>query len=802
MTTPQRRVRRSRKFVSAGALLALVIVMGTPLSALAAQDSALDEGAPVVQVSPVDEVPPPPGQSHEPAPQSRAKTVVGNVHTDAVSAYLDSGELVLDSKVDMDVTGDGVVDLGSRLAARETIFHLSDKGRTQIPALSAYSFLGTAGSTIWLAPQTQNHEIIWPGFSTEDPRLDGQVTSGRLDVRLRDAQGPGEVEVYLQNGSIVNRVFSSTTTLPAWSTGVPQHTHMNWAFTSAGTYTLTFEMSGTVGGRVQVAQNEYTFVVGDLGQHTQATTTTLEASASAVAAGEPILLSAQVSPRGAAGAVQFRDSVSDRLLGHTPVVDGNASLQTSALTPGEHRLVAEFVPTWSTDHLPSASPAVTVTIEGEVVPKPDVDDSTPPDETHFAAHAPGEGLVITALGKTVPVAGTLSARASAAQARGRWLSVWVSGSKTSWQGWVQADLVGGFTVALPQHIGAGMHRLAIEDEAGEFLGWDGFTVTTAVSEGGQTPIPPPPSPAGPVPAAPSQQCVPSIVLDSGHVDAFFVSAASGAAVLQLMEDVTGHRVIREAESVLLRVKESAYRANIPAGTPGAPAGYVLPLTQNPGLLWPGWDTNRTAASGFSDVSIHITGVNGPGRVHLSSQGSFGGVESLLQSGGYTLPGTIREAAPAHTHAQWVFSDKGIYKLSVHAVAVNPTTGAALRTSSHTYVFQVGDVPLGDAFCGLRSADADAAKAVNAAVNAAAADAVAAAQAAAAITADSEAPERRERRVIGSDEAVDALPVADSDLPFVMGIVAGGVLIVGGIVGLTVWYLRRLRVAGPLTNSGV
>jgi len=233
---------------------------------------------------------------------------------------------------------------------------------------------------------------------------------------------------------------------------------------------------------------------------------------------------------------------------------------------------------------------------------------------------------------------------------------------------------------------------------------------------------------------------------------------------------------------------------------------VLPLTQDPALIWPGWDTNRTAASGYTDVSINVTGVNGPGTVFLSSQGSFGGVTSLLQGGGHTLPGTIREAAPAHTHAQWVFSEKGVYRLTAHAVATDPSTGRSLTTATHTYVFQVGDVPLGDAFCGLSSAGVADAAEVNAAVNRAAADAVAAAQVDAEEETTIHARKDSDRKTgTAVPEGDDELLGEDADPAVVAGVIAGGALIVLGIAGAAYWCLRRLRIpvppAGPSSGGG-
>jgi hypothetical protein len=141
----------------------------------------------------------------------------------------------------------------------------------------------------------------------------------------------------------------------------------------------------------------------------------------------------------------------------------------------------------------------------------------------------------------------------------------------------------------------------------------------------------------------------------------------------------------------------------------------------------------------------------------------------------------------------VFEREGIYRLHVHAVATNPSSGQSLRTAAHTYVFQVGDVPLGDAFCGLSSAGAGDAEAVARAVDDAAAQAVAAAQAAAA----AEAVPSDEREGTGRDAQDDegAAVAASGGTPFgpvQIALVAGGVLMVGGVIGITVWYLRRLR----------
>ena len=752
-------------------------------------DRGGDRAAPAAEV-------PLPGQSDQPAPPSGEKRVIENVHTDTVSAFVDDGRLVLDSKADVDGR------LGTRFAADATLFHLGDVGRTTVPSNPRFSFLGSPGDTIWLAPQTQNRQIIWPGFSTEDSALRAVAEKQWLKTRLLEVEGPGEVEIYLI-GEDVERIFSSTEQRPDWLIEVPQHTHMNWAFTKAGSYTLTFEMEGLVGGETQRAQNRFTFVVGDLAAHTAETTTTLEADLAAIDPGEAITFTATVEPASAgggatgaagagaepAGAVQFRDTTNDAILGHSPLTGGAARFRTAALPPGERSIVAEFVPTWSNDFGVSSSQQLPVVVRGSQTPKPEGDDTTPLGEDELAAMSAGEGARVTAPEKRVEQGGTVTAQIDEGEARGDWVSVWLYAARPVWLGWAQTGLDGRFAAAVPESIGAGKHRLVVENREDGLIGWDDLEVIERASGGGgaEPPAPPPKRP----PAAVPQECLPAVTLDRGHIDAFNVTVGGGRAVLQLKEDVTGHQVIREAETVLLRVKEQA-RTSIPAGVPGGPSGYLLPLSQNPNLIWPGWDTNRTALSGYTDVSIDVFGVSGPGRVALyTSQGSFGGWRPILTHGGYHLPGIIREPTPAHTHAQWVFSRKGVYVLSVRATATNPSTGRSISTAIHNYVFQVGDVPLGDVFCGLRAHGAADAEFVNAAAQRAGEKAVSAQQSGKAKGEDG-GERLRARRDDGEGDLLAALLHGELP-PWAAGIVVGGgVLVLAGIAGGTVWLLRRMN----------
>ncbi|MGL4175006.1 MAG: TIGR03773 family transporter-associated surface protein [Dermatophilaceae bacterium] len=180
-----------------------------------------------------------------------------------------------------------------------------------------------------------------------------------------------------------------------------------------------------------------------------------------------------------------------------------------------------------------------------------------------------------------------------------------------------------------------------------------------------------------------------LVLDTGHVDVFHVSAVDGGGLsLGLSEDVTGSDVKRDPEDVVLHVAESALMDGIPDIYPGAPRAYVLPLTQDPALLWPGWSTEELQGTSFSDVDIEVTAVDGPGTIHLFAEGAGGEPTSVMRGGDVDLPGTIVVPSPSHVHANWLFSDAGRYELTVRAVS--RVDGREVRSPEQVYTFTVGD----------------------------------------------------------------------------------------------------------------
>ncbi|QQQ73457.1 choice-of-anchor M domain-containing protein [Saccharothrix sp. 6-C] len=167
------------------------------------------------------------------------------------------------------VIADGHVDLGPRLVDGEwtlqirddtadgpvwrepddVVLQVADAARTTVPDDPAYAFLGSPGGEVWVLPQVQDQEVVWPGWNTQDPGI-AEVAGREVDWRLHGVEGPGRFELFL-NGSFgaPETIFSSDRPFPQ-ETGVETgtHVHGNWVFTAPGAYSLDVEMA-TADGR-------------------------------------------------------------------------------------------------------------------------------------------------------------------------------------------------------------------------------------------------------------------------------------------------------------------------------------------------------------------------------------------------------------------------------------------------------------------------------------------------------------------------------------------------------------------------
>ncbi|HCT78270.1 MAG TPA: hypothetical protein DGT23_17175, partial [Micromonosporaceae bacterium] len=300
-------------------------------------------------------------------PLSGKRTVLNDVHTDAIDVQYAGGELRLRTRIGNQPY--------TYAEATEVIFQLKDvpESAVQVPDDPMFAFLGPAGDPIWLAPQTQAESLLFAGWDTESIP-NGVLAGDTVDLTLTGVKGPGRVEVF-QDGSFGEpvRIFSSSdAAFKTLHQPVASHAHANWVFSALGRYELTFKASAA---GLESAPVTYTWYVGgSTANDIVATPTTTSLT---WANNE---LTASVSPSQAKGWIEFRDGAA--VLGSAAMTGGTAKL-SPALGVGRHSLTAHFIPLYDNDFGPSVSAAVPVTITNPVSPSPSA--STSPSSSPSAS---------------------------------------------------------------------------------------------------------------------------------------------------------------------------------------------------------------------------------------------------------------------------------------------------------------------------------------------------------------------------------------------------------------------------------
>ena len=180
----------------------------------------------------------------------------------------------------------------------------------------------------------------------------------------------------------------------------------------------------------------------------------------------------------------------------------------------------------------------------------------------------------------------------------------------------------------------------------------------------------------------------------GHVD-LGPRLIDGQWRAGLRHDAESGAVWRDPNQTVLRVGDAAIMtapdsADYPflADVAGKPV-YVVPQTQNPGVVWLGWNTQDPAVTATIDrgLTMRVGPVSGPGRAWLFLQsGTFGKPLLLADSG--AAPGDVWIDSGTHVHANWAFSAPGTYTATV--TFLGTTTAGEAVAASTTLRFAVGD----------------------------------------------------------------------------------------------------------------
>ena len=180
----------------------------------------------------------------------------------------------------------------------------------------------------------------------------------------------------------------------------------------------------------------------------------------------------------------------------------------------------------------------------------------------------------------------------------------------------------------------------------------------------------------------------------GHVD-LGPRLIDGQWRAGLRHDAESGAVWRDPNQTVLRVNDAAIMTapdsdDYPflADVAGKPV-YVVPQTQNPSVVWLGWNTQDPAVTATIDrgLTMRVGPVSGPGRAWLFLQsGTFGKPLLLADSGAAT--GDVWIDSGTHVHANWAFSAPGTYTATV--TFLGTTTAGEAVSASTTLRFAVGD----------------------------------------------------------------------------------------------------------------
>jgi len=225
-------------------------------------EAAPDDPAVPDVVPPVTETPPaPPAAGPEPVPASTSVAATQCVAGATIlsSGHVDYASRIVDGKLES-LIKDGTSQTTAWREPSATVVWLKPSARVTLPA--NYGAIGPAGSTVWQVPQTQNVDLVWLGWNSEE--LSPATTASPVSWTLDSVAGPGSLKVFLQGsfGEVKTVVFDNG---GAHNIALGKHVHGNWAFSAEGVYRLTFTQTVTLaGGAVSTDTETLTVAVGNV----------------------------------------------------------------------------------------------------------------------------------------------------------------------------------------------------------------------------------------------------------------------------------------------------------------------------------------------------------------------------------------------------------------------------------------------------------------------------------------------------------------------------------------------------------
>jgi len=168
---------------------------------------------------------------------------IGHVDTMAAVYECNTGALSVSTKDDTSPIGGAIYrDIDS------VLIHGNADAALVVPEdlYPEWSFVGPAGTTVWILPESQIQTVVWPGWDSAAV-APGVFDGDALTLRLTSIEGPGRFVGYYAD-AIPTILLDPENGVDATTMYAGSHSHMNWFFSEPGFYRLDFELQGTTQG--------------------------------------------------------------------------------------------------------------------------------------------------------------------------------------------------------------------------------------------------------------------------------------------------------------------------------------------------------------------------------------------------------------------------------------------------------------------------------------------------------------------------------------------------------------------------
>ncbi|MGA4687231.1 choice-of-anchor M domain-containing protein [Micromonospora sp. AB353] len=189
-------------------------------------------------------------------PVAAAPLVLTSGHVDIIDVDYAAGALTVNVL-------DGTGPTGVERDPADVLFRVPNTAKVSVPGGSSWAFLGTGGQA-WVLPQSNTAGLLWAGWNTTEVSA-GVFQNNRVAFKLTSVSGPAGFSLYTVSGGTPSVLFDSGNGLPdSLNVNRNTHTHANWGFDAAGTYAVTFEVTGKLaatGSTVTSGPKTFTFEV-------------------------------------------------------------------------------------------------------------------------------------------------------------------------------------------------------------------------------------------------------------------------------------------------------------------------------------------------------------------------------------------------------------------------------------------------------------------------------------------------------------------------------------------------------------